>query len=415
YMSVDYYYAGLMIDWGNPDFGHLRNLMAPGPAEAGPGTHLPYREIGIGLLAGAKPSTPPAVPGLNVGPVLVSQEFGWRSGPAFLTGIVYQDNDGNNFYSPGEGLGGVTIQAVGQHGEGTYQVQTWHSGGYSLALPPGTYLVSATGNSPYPQTTTITIGADNVGWDVVYHPGAQADQPVPGDYDGDGRADLAVYRSSTGQWFFALSSAGPRVVSFGAPGVDIPVPGDYDGDGRTDLAVYRPTTGQWLIARSSAGPLVAAFGAPNLDLPIAGDFDGDGKADLAVYRPSTGQWLVARSSGGPWVVSFGLPGIDLPEPADYDGDGRTDVAVYRPTTGQWLIARSSAGPLVAAFGAPNLDLPEPADYDGDSRADLAVYRPSTGQWLLARSSAGPQVLTLGQPGGDDQQFPADYDGDHVAD
>ena len=52
--------------------------------------------------------------------------------------------------------------------------------------------------------------------------------------------DVAVYRPSDAQWFVGNQF----IVQFGEPN-DIPVPGDYNGDGRADLAVYRPSTGQW--------------------------------------------------------------------------------------------------------------------------------------------------------------------------
>jgi hypothetical protein len=63
-------------------------------------------------------------------------------------------------------------------------------------------------------------------------------------------------------------------------------PGDFDGDGRADISVFRRTTGQWFIKGSSVSSTVAWGGG--LDVPVAADYDGDGKVDVSVYRPSTG-------------------------------------------------------------------------------------------------------------------------------
>jgi hypothetical protein len=192
--------------------------------------------------------------------------------------------------------------------------------------------------------------------------GAPGDIPVASDYNGDGVTDVAVYRPSTGQWWVRNQFT----VTWGLSS-DLPVPGDYNGDGTTDVAVYRPSTGQWLLRNQ----FTVVWGLPN-DVPVPGDYNGDGVTDVAVFRPSTGQWFVRNQFTLPW----GRMG-DVPVPGDYNNDGLTDLAVYRPSPGQWWVRNQ----FTVAWGLPN-DVPVPGDYNGDGAADVAVYRPSTGQWFV---------------------------------
>ncbi|HLM02479.1 MAG TPA: FG-GAP-like repeat-containing protein [Pyrinomonadaceae bacterium] len=228
--------------------------------------------------------------------------------------------------------------------------------------------------------------------------GTNGDMIVPADYDGDRRTDVAVWRPSDGVWYLMQSTAGFRAAQFGTSG-DIPVPGDYDGDGKANLAVFRPSTGTWYIARAAGIPSqnldVVQFGA-NGDKPIAGaDFDGDGRADVAVFRPSTGDWYRIHSSNNQFVgLHFGIA-EDKPVAADYDGDGRADIAVWRPSDGVWYRINSGTGTFSAHRFGVSQDRPAPADYDGDGRADFAVFRPSEGIWYLHRSTQGFAAAQFG--------------------
>jgi hypothetical protein len=228
--------------------------------------------------------------------------------------------------------------------------------------------------------------------------GVAGDLVAPADFDGDGKTDICVFRPSDGGWYRLNSSNNTFTpIQFGMNG-DLPVPGDFDGDGKADLTVYRPSAGSWYRINSSNNQFIAAqFGIAE-DKPLVGDFDGDGKSDLTVYRPSNGTWYRINSSNDTFSPNqFGATG-DLPVAADYDGDGKTDLAVYRPSVGDWYIINSSNLSFTGIHFGVMEDKPAPADFDGDGKADLVVFRPSSGTWYLLRTTAGFTGFQFGASG-----------------
>lgn len=216
--------------------------------------------------------------------------------------------------------------------------------------------------------------------------GISTDKLVPADYDGDNKTDVAVFRD--GNWYYLRSSDSTfAFAGFGTTG-DVPVPNDFDGDARADFVVFRPSNGTWYQLRSLASQFVAVQFGQNGDVPQIGDFDNDGIGDIGVFRG--GNWYFTLSATNAFsAVGFGLA-TDKAVAADYDGDGQTDVAVYR--NGVWYILGSTAGFSAVSFGIP-ADVPIPADYDGDGKADVAVYR--NGLWYRLRSTAGFDAVQWG--------------------
>jgi hypothetical protein len=116
-------------------------------------------------------------------PLMGTQNFaksGSTPGPLVL-GVVFQDNDGNGFYSPGEGMAGVTVQS---EPPGSYYAVTSSSGGYAFPSPATTGLVTIriSGNGIQSATKSVLASGENI--KVDFNPARQSSaQPASGNVE----------------------------------------------------------------------------------------------------------------------------------------------------------------------------------------------------------------------------------------
>jgi protocatechuate 3,4-dioxygenase beta subunit len=245
--------------------------------------------------------------------------------------------------------------------------------------------------------------------------------PAPGDFTGNGKAEVAVFWA--GQWFIDLDgsgdwSEGDLWAKLGREG-DLPVVGDWDGDGKADLGIFGPAwagdavaiaaeaglpdaanpphdrpknlppdpqhaaQGYRALKRTAQGLLrvdlldhVFAYGGIG-DLPLVGDFNGDGVKTIGVFRHGT--WMLdtngdGRLGPGDAIVEFGKPG-DLPVVGDWTGDGVSKLGVYR--RGKFYLDTNNNHMLDVADKVIDLGIlgrPAAADFDGDGIDEIVVYQ-----------------------------------------
>ena len=171
--------------------------------------------------------------------------------------------------------------------------------------------------------------------------GLPGDTPVIGDWNGDGKDDIGIFRPGSGLW--SLDSNGntawevsDKSVSWGMPG-DTPVIGDWNGDGKDDIGIFRPGSGLWSLDSNGnnaweVSDKSVSWGMPG-DIPVIGDWNGDGKDDIGIFRPGSGLWSLDSNGNSKWdisdkSVSWGLPG-DTPVTGDWNGDGKDDIGTFR--------------------------------------------------------------------------------------
>lgn len=204
------------------------------------------------------------------------------------------------------------------------------------------------------------------------------------DTDGDGRAGPVVFRSGT--WRVAAtetpsqaSSSSPTFKS-GTSG-DIPVCGDWDGDGRDGIGLYRPSEGgRWYLrnaASSGLSDVKFTYGRQRGDKPVVGDWDRDGRDEPAIFR--SGTWSIGNRSGTTVTTTstfrYGTTG-DIPLAGDWDGDQRDGIGVRRPSTQRFYLRNSpnaGASSYTPTWGLSG-DLPVTGDWNNDRRDTIGLVR-----------------------------------------
>ena len=231
-----------------------------------------------------------------------------------------------------------------------------------------------------------------------------------GDFDGDGRDDVLFRRRDDRSWlYYAVQApdASPRVVLREGlritenPAFEFRGIADLNGDGRDDLVLRNTSTGEWIayLMDGTRSELRRGLGATrNLGYAFAGlgDFNGDGRADLLLRHVNQGAWLSYEMNAGVRGVlrrvpltrnlAFGFEGI-----GDLNGDGRDDVLLRHGGTGDW-ISYEMNGPravLRRQRGLPRdtgYDHAAIGDFDGDGDHSLLLRHTGNGDWVEYRIS-----------------------------
>ncbi len=219
--------------------------------------------------------------------------------------------------------------------------------------------------------------------------GLAGDQPVAGDWTGNGQIRMGVFRG--GLWYLDLNNngqwdgvaGGDGIFAFGLPG-DTAVVGDWNGDGRTKLGIFHcPQTGVCTWALDFAGKFAYdaatarfySYGLPG-DLPVVNNWNGASRIDqIGVYRAlpnGLAVWIVDSNGSGVWEASdgayqFGLAS-DLPVVGNWNNGLRKRIGVFR--NGTWILDSDGNNAYdvtdgIAFFGSP-----------GD--------RPVTGNWAFTQ-------------------------------
>ena len=326
----------------------------------------PYDSIPLRGVPGANPSTlnAPPQPGptadqfvkfpsiVRVGELLYSVS---TNSPALVTPTIETDGSLKLTYAPGGmGTAVVTVRATS-----VFDATRFVEDAFSVTVAPPAVIPNAivglTGNALVISRSTGTGFA--TGPLATLPAGTTWLTTVAGDFNADGRTDVAAQAANGGWWVTLTPATGTAAAPtlWATQRTDIswqfPTVGDFNADGRADIAVRNGTSGIWrVLASTGATFTILSFGTWPADVQWqnirAGDFNGDGKTDLVGQRTGDGAWWVSLSTGSAFTTStWGVLRTNVAwqfaTVGDFNGDGKSDVAARNGTSGIWRVLTST--------------------------------------------------------------------------
>lgn len=263
--------------------------------------------------------------------------------------------------------------------------------------------------------------------------------PVMGDFNGDALTDLGLHNAQNGTWEVCLSDGGifrnavTWLSDFGASLDYWPMGGDFNGDGRTDVATYNITSGQLTIALSggssfsNSGTWLTASFATYSWQPFTGNFNADKYTDFALYNKDTGEVKIALGTGtgfgafSTWASGIGTEYVATS--GDFNGDSLGDLCLFKKSSGEVKVAFSDSRAFVDGASwisgfAADKDLLI-SDFNSDGLADIGFWDKNS-NWYYAISKGNGFVNKGAWLGGfgsstDESATTGDFNGDGVMD